>query len=201
MISSLSPESPKALRRRIRAARRAVPPNDAQAAADAVAARILGLPVFQTAQCLSAYLAFDGELDPAALLKLAWQQGKQVFLPVLRPDAAMCFAPYTPGMAMEANYYGIPEPKVPTSQWLEARALDLVFTPLVAFDEAGYRLGMGGGFYDRTFEFRRSEAGGPCLLGVAFELQRHPVPHRDWDIPLDGVVTEQKIYTFGERLG
>jgi len=201
MASNTSPDSLKALRRRIRDMRRDLSGTVARTSAEQ-AARLIGkLPVFDEARAIAAYLAFDGELIPAPILSLAWQQGKTVYMPVLRPDASMVFAPYTPNTPMKSNRYGIPEPDVPESRWLQARELDLVLTPLVAFDEVGYRLGMGGGFYDRTFAYRRTGSGGPCLLGLAFELQCHPVPHRDWDIPLDGVVTERRIYRFSERLG
>lgn len=77
--------------------------------------------------------------------------------------------------------------------------LDLIILPLVAFDLSGNRLGMGGGFYDRTLSFKhqRCHWKGPKLIGIAHELQRVDLlPVNDWDIPLDAVITEQKLYQF-----
>lgn len=190
----------KALRRQIRAARRNVSEDTAHTAAQAIARQVAELMVFHKAQRIAAYLAFDGELDPKPLLSLAQAQGKQTYLPILRDASPMVFAPLDANTPMAANRFGIPEPVVEPGALLPAQELDLVLTPLVAFDDEGFRLGMGGGFYDRTFAFRREFSTGPCLLGVAYALQQHTVPHREWDIPLDGVVTEQGIHDFCGRL-
>ena len=85
------------------------------------------------------------------------------------------------------------------AQLLPGISLDLVLVPLVGFDDQGTRLGMGGGFYDRSFATRlfRRYWRKPRLIGVAYELQR--VAHLDrqpWDVALDGVVTEQRLYLF-----
>lgn len=188
---------PKALRATVRSARRALSPAQVATAAEHITASVTALQEFHQAHRIAAYLAFDGELDPLSMVSVAWERAKSVYLPVLRGGEPMVFAPYSSDTPMAKNRFGIPEPVVSDDQCLQAQELDLVLTPLVAFDEAGYRLGMGGGFYDRTFAFRRSEGGGPFLLGLAYELQRRVVPRRDWDIPLDGVATESRVYRFG----
>jgi len=98
-------------------------------------------------------------------------------------------------MILEPNFYGIPEPR--PIELIDPRTLDLVLTPLVAFDGSGHRIGMGGGYYDRSFAFlrRRRYWRKPHLLGLAYELQKLPaiIPN-DWDIPLDAVATEARIY-------
>lgn len=143
------------------------------------------------------YLAFDGELDLAALVEVLSRQRKQLFAPQLgHSPRGMCFIHCGRG-TMAPNAYGISEPV--SGQPVDPRSLDLVLVPLVAFDTAGTRLGMGGGHYDRLFSFlnHRRQWRHPKLLGVGFELQRQRVlPRAPWDVSLDGAVTEQGCYFF-----
>lgn len=112
-------------------------------------------------------------------------------LPRLREDGILVFAPWAPGQALESNRFGIPEPAVAIDDCLEADALDVVLAPLVGFDRRGHRLGAGGGWYDRSFAFRRHAAAPPLLVGVGYALQeRSDLPINDWDVPMDLIATE-----------
>lgn len=191
--------TPTPLRRQIRAQRRQLHESERRAAAHAVARRVVGLRLFASAQRIAAYLAFDGELDPTPLLERAWAMGKQIYLPVLtgNPPVHLLFALYHADMPMAPNHFGIPEPQVPTGDLLPPQQLDLVLVPLVAFDAQGTRLGMGGGFYDRTFAFLNTPGHlhKPRLLGLAYELQKQTALERQpWDVALDGVATEAALY-------
>jgi 5-formyltetrahydrofolate cyclo-ligase len=109
----------------------------------------------------------------------------------------MTFAELEPSAALAANFFGILEPRV--GRGIDARKLDLVLTPLVAFDDRGVRVGVGRGYYDRCFRFlrHRSHWLRPKLLGVAYELQRVPsLTPSAWDVPLWGVVTEAGVRRF-----
>ena len=100
-------------------------------------------------------------------------------------------------MELAPNRYGIPEPRVSARELMKAEDLDLVLLPLVAFDKRGNRLGRGVGFYDKTLAFlhRRRHLRKPHLLGLAHDFQRlSAVPTDDWDVPLDGVVTDRAVY-------
>ncbi len=187
------------LRQQIRALRRALPAAERRTAARRLARRVAVLPVFNHARHIAAYLAVDGELDPAPLLQRAWALGKAVYLPVLagQPVGHLLFAPYHPETVLKPNRFGIPEPDAPARELRAPQVLDLVLAPLVAFDSGGVRLGMGGGCYDRTFAFRGNPAHlpKPLLLGLAYESQKVAVlPRQPWDILLDGVVTERAVY-------
>lgn len=190
---------PNTLRQTLRSQRRALSASERHHAAVSTAQRAAMLSYFQHAQHLALYLAFDGELDPAPLVRKAWDMGKQVYLPVLRHKQALRFVHYHAQTPMQPNRFGIPEPVLDEQvQMLEPQQLDLVFTPLVGFDLQGTRIGMGGGFYDRSFAFRLNphHQPRPRLVGLAYELQRCPtLARQDWDVPLDAVITEAQSYS------
>jgi 5-formyltetrahydrofolate cyclo-ligase len=158
---------------------------------------------FLNSNRIALYLSEDGEMDTYSVLVRARNQGKQCYLPVLRPrpQRALWFAEYRPGDCLLPNRFGIDEPCIrnrrPTPPW----GLDLILLPLVAFDMDGNRLGMGGGFYDRTLAYlnRRTAWHKPKLIGIAHECQKlEQLESRPWDIPLDGVVTEKQLYLWKE---
>ncbi|MCU7905526.1 MAG: 5-formyltetrahydrofolate cyclo-ligase [Candidatus Thiodiazotropha sp. (ex Epidulcina cf. delphinae)] len=147
------------------------------------------------------YYAVYGEMDPAPLLQLAIRTGKTPYLPVLRrrPAHGLWFAPYPQGTKLINNRFGIPEPCFKHRRLVMPWALDVVFVPLIAFDGQGHRLGMGGGYYDRTFAYKRQRTHlrGPKLIGLAHEFQLAPkLCANPWDIPLDAVITESSIHHF-----
>lgn len=156
---------------------------------------------FRHSRRIAFYFAAQGEIDPAPLMQQAFKAGKQVFLPVLRsrPEHGLWFAPYYPGDPLQHNRFLIPEPVMHRRRTVMPWAMDLVFMPLVGFDLHGNRLGMGGGYYDRTFAFKRLRRHwkGPKLIGIAHDLQQiDRLPSQPWDIPMDAVITEKAIYNF-----
>lgn len=193
----------RALRERLRAGRRAMPADERRQAALAVAALVADCALYARARHVAGYWACQGELDPLPLLERAWAVNKRVYLPVIVDDPVetLRFAPYRPNSALRPNRFKIPEPDLPEAEWLSPEQLDLVLTPLVAFDVAGARLGMGGGFYDRSFAFLQDSASQhkrPYLLGLGYEFQKIPelLAREAWDIPLDAVATEAAFYRF-----
>jgi len=151
---------------------------------------------FRVAQRIAFYQGADGEIDPRMLLDLALSEGKSCFLPVIQQDNPefVSFAPYDANTELVPNKWGIAEP--PGSEVISPTNFDVVFVPLVAFSEDCFRMGMGQGFYDRTFSFkifnRRSS---PMLVGLAHECQLiDSFPVESWDVRLDAVATENKIY-------
>ncbi len=162
-----------------------------------LAKRICRQAAFMRSNRIACYLANDGEIDPKNIVQTAWKLRKHVYLPVLSPfQSKLYFAPYAEGMDMEANRFGILEPACRPLNWIFAWQLDLMLLPLVAFDDNGNRLGMGGGFYDRSLAYRRSRTHSfrPTLVGLAHELQREDqLTMNSWDIPLDMIATEQRV--------
>jgi len=186
------------LRREIRDRRRTLSPALARAAADQAVHRLWSLPCLARARSVALYLPANGELDCTPLAVQAWRRGRQVFLPVIT-GGTLRFALFHSRSELRANRFGIPEPVTPRHNWRTARQLDVIVAPLVAFDVDGRRLGMGGGFYDRTLAFlaRRSRGRRPHFIGLAFEMQKVAKLSSDaWDVPLDAVVTESATYRF-----
>lgn len=184
------------LRREVRRARRALRGEQKAAADRAICRRIQTLGAYRKARSIAVYLAFDGEPSLKALADAAARHGKQLFAPVLLREG-MRFARLASGAAMGRNMFGIDEPS--PDRLVDARMLDLVLTPLVAFDSRGARLGMGRGYYDRAFHFLRHRRhwSRPKLVGIGYSFQH--VPHLElqaWDIPLWAAVTEAQIHRF-----
>lgn len=190
------------LRKRLRARRRALDTNERRAAADGLLKIAAASAAFRRGRHVAFYLPNDGEQDIMPLLNRAWSLRKHCYLPVLDPlnPPRLRFARYEPGDRLVPNRFGIPEPCGPARDHVGAAALDLVLMPLVAFDDDGNRIGMGGGFYDRTLAFLRLRRHWrrPLCYGIAFEFQRvgHIAPE-PWDAPLDGCLTEAREYHFG----
>ena len=164
-------------------------------AAENLCARLVSLPEYVAAKRVAAYYAVNGEIGLSPLIEHAWSQGKRIFLPNL-DRRTLRFSPYHEGQAMRVNRFRLPEPDVDDDEMLAPGELDLVLAPLVVFDPAGNRIGMGGGYYDRSFAFRkRPGRDKPALVGVAHELQKvdRLIPE-EWDVRLDKVVTDEGIY-------
>jgi len=163
-----------------------------------LAKRIAKTPLFRNSKRIAFYIANDGELDLRPLMQIAWQMKKHCYLPILSPpyQQHLYFARYEKGDPLVPNQFSIPEPKVSPRHWRKGRRLDLVLTPLVAFDALGNRLGMGGGYYDRTFAYLRNHNHWqkPRLAGVAYQFQQvHRLESATWDVPLSLIVTPEQI--------
>lgn len=186
-----------ALRRELRQSRRAIPAPERIAAADALAQRLLSLPFIPATGYVAGYWAMDGEIALHS-----WQirlpRGLVYCLPVLHEDTRLRFSPWRPGDPLVTNRFGIPEPDVSSTSALEPEAMAMIVVPLVGFDERGNRLGMGGGWYDRTLAFRRTQPAPPWLVGVGFSAQRIDTLAREpWDVPVDALCTERDTLIIG----
>lgn len=186
----------KKLRQQIRDARKTIPTFYARQASYKFSERFAEFPAYQAAKTVAGFLPFDGEADPLPLMDRAILEGKQVFVPIIiAKGEPLLFAPWTRQTGLRKNSFGVDEPDVSREQMIEARELDFVVTPLVAFDEKCNRLGVGGGYYDRSFAFLNEAASRTVrMVGIAYELQCvADLPIADWDVQLDAVVTELKI--------
>jgi 5-formyltetrahydrofolate cyclo-ligase len=187
------PDDLRALRRDVRAQRNSLSPAVRILAAQRLAERLDALGAAPERGRVAGYWATGGEIALHAW-QVALPREVDYCLPVLHEDGLLRFAPWRPGEPLVPNRFGIPEPAIATDMLLDARELELVIAPLVAFDAACNRVGMGGGWYDRTFAFRREQPT-PKLVGAAYELQRvDSIAAAPWDVPLDAVCTEVATY-------
>ena len=179
------------LRTTLRDRRRSLPAATRIAAAEQLASRLLALPFAPTHGYVAGYWAMDGEIALHAW-QLKIPEDCVYCLPVLCDDDRLRFAPWRPGDVLVSNRFGIPEPGLAPTSLLEPWQLAMVVMPLVGFDAHGQRLGMGGGWYDRTFAFRHERpAPPPYLVGAAFEVQRvDTLATAAWDVAADAICTE-----------
>jgi 5-formyltetrahydrofolate cyclo-ligase len=209
------------LRQQLRRSRQDLAPEIVAANSTAIA-RLVS-PLLHGARHIGLYYASGNEVSVDALMVQCRDQGCETFVPVVQDDHTLRFAPITNTTTLVTNRYGIREPSIAADACLAADVLDAVLVPLVGFEASCARLGMGGGYYDRTFAWRRpatsqvSSAGShpdlpvaappassaqaaspsihsPLLIGVAHEMQCVDTVFADWwDVPLDIVVTEQRV--------
>ncbi len=178
-----------ALRQQLRQRRRDLPAAVRLAAAEQLADGLLALPFARPQGHVAGYWAMDGEI---ALHR--WQMqlpaGLTYCLPVLH-EKTLRFAPWRPGQALTTNRFGIPEPDLALDDTLAPEQMALVVAPLVGFDALGRRLGMGGGWYDRSFAFRHQRPAPPWLVGVGFSVQQvDDLPVQPWDVAVDAICTD-----------
>ena len=187
----MSARSDRELRRLYLDRRRSLDDNTRQAASREISGRVIRSRDFARARRIAVYLSLEDEVNVDLVIRAAWRSGKAVYAPCLGPERSMSFREFHEQSPVVRSALGIPEPAGGPS--IPARELDLVIVPLVAFDAAMHRIGMGGGYYDRCFAFtrHRHKSLPPRLLGVAFSCQRVArIDAAPWDIPLSRVVCD-----------
>ena len=168
-----------------------------------IANNLRNSPEYLQATHIAYYLPIRGEADPTLIapsqqeLASTHPTDKYFYLPVLKKnnETGLHFIQVTNNTRFETNKYGITEPVFHSNDLIQPDQLDLVVMPLVNFDLLGNRIGMGGGFYDRTFAFKQSSTSKkPLLMGYAYEFQRvDQLEPKPWDVKLDGVVTDKRL--------
>ncbi len=190
-------------RQQLRAKRRALSVEQQRLCGEQLASILCSQSFFLRAKRIGIYLANDGEIDPGVILATALRAGKTCFLPILHPlkKNKLYFGQYDAATKLVNNRFGIPEPALNSTQTSPPWSLDIIFMPLVAFDRQGNRMGMGGGFYDRTLAFMaNSNLLKPKLVGLAHGCQEiETLSQQSWDIPLHLIATDQEIICAKQR--
>jgi 5-formyltetrahydrofolate cyclo-ligase len=192
--------SQHALRRQLLKQRRQLAKQQQRAAAKSLVQQVIRTRWLQKAQHIAFYMAVRCEIDPQPVLRRALAMKKRCYLPVLHPlkPRRLLFVRYQRHTRLIRNRYGILEPVFKPCHVISPRALNLVFVPLVGFDQQGNRLGMGGGYYDTTFAFLRKRIHArrqqPKLVGLAYNFQHvKQLQPNPWDIPLQAVITQRGV--------
>jgi 5-formyltetrahydrofolate cyclo-ligase len=176
------------LRREVLARRDALPTLELRAKSDAIAERLLALPEFAGERTVLAFWSFGSEVDTAPILSALAARGHRVALPRIEGGDLVAVS-YRPGDPVTETSFGAREPAA--GEVLREDEIDVVITPGVAFDHRGFRVGYGGGYYDRFLRRARLDA---FRVGIGFALQVvDAVPHGGTDVPVDAVVTEDEV--------
>ncbi|KGA31623.1 5-formyltetrahydrofolate cyclo-ligase [Pectobacterium odoriferum] len=190
------------IRLAVRQQRRLLTPEQQSRFAQQASERVMAHPKIIRADSVAVFLSFDGELDTSPLIQQLWQQEKRVYLPVLHPfrTGYLLFLRYARDTELVRNRLKIMEPCLDVRHVLPLPQLDVLLTPLVAFDYQGQRLGMGGGFYDRTLQYRNYTSRGPYPIGLAHDCQQvDALPVESWDIPLPEIITPSCHWQWNTR--
>lgn len=185
-----------ALRRELRTCRRQIQGQERDAKSAAAAAHALQwFTALPQATHIGVFLSMAEEIDSRPLIRALWRQGKSLYLPVVAgKNSPLCWRAYRPDTPLIADVFGIAVPKQEQDE--EASILDAALMPLVGADRRGNRIGMGGGFYDRTFA-DKIRAHSPRLIGLAYDCQLlSALPRQVWDVPMDALATETQLLHF-----
>lgn len=175
------------LRHTIRQKRQSLTASQQAQAAQSIISPALSLIQHYQANHIAFYLPFNGEISPLPLMNLLLEQGKKLYLPLLHPftSGQLLFLNYDCNTSLKFNRLGIEEPVLDVRNIIPLNELEMIFTPLVACDKSGNRLGMGGGFYDRTL----SQAKHLISVGLAHQCQQvEKLPIESWDMPLHHII-------------
>jgi 5-formyltetrahydrofolate cyclo-ligase len=200
-VQASASDARQTLRKAFRDARLALSSKQQQQAAIQLLELYKQHDFLENANNIALYLPFNGEIDTLPLIHYLWSKNRNVFVPILHPfcKGHLLFQQFSPNTQMRTNHFGIAEPTLDLRYVCPIEQLDLLFTPLVAFDLQGNRLGMGGGFYDRTLANLQNTRNKieTRVIGLAHEIQLAPtLPIETWDIPLPYILTSNKLYSF-----
>lgn len=160
-----------------------------------VTENVLSTQYLQQAKKVALYNAHENEVDTIYLMRQLSQQGVELYLPVMS-DGSLLFYSYDINEQLSEAQYGIMQPVLQDKQPIDWSELDVMCLPLVAFDTQCFRLGRGGGFYDRALASSLTQMKNkPWLIGLAYAFQCvNKLPIEPWDVPLDAVSTESHVY-------
>lgn len=179
------------LRKHIQELRNALPEPERTAKNRAILQNLLIIPEVLAARTILLYLGFKNEVETEPLFRWGWQQGKIMAAPAtisrerkLIPVALDSFD------ELHISSFGVREPRL--TEGVPVESIDVVVLPGIAFDKQGYRIGYGGGYYDRFLPLLSPHT---LTIGVAYQLQfLDHVPTEEHDVPLDMIVTEKQIW-------
>ena len=186
------------LRKQIIAQRKALEVDEIQYKSKRMGEHLTRFEGFQNAVHIAFYLPVSGEADPTGLQEISEDPVRTFYLPVLHKikKNELHFVKVDEKSEFATNKFGIAEPQYSANNEIKANKLDIVIMPLASFDKQGNRIGMGGGYYDRTFAFKQGKNGlKPLLIGYAYEFQYSNIIKPEcWDVKMDGVVTENGFF-------
>ncbi len=188
--------------------RKALSHNDMIKSSKDICNAVINLEHYKKAQTISLYMPIKNEVDTNIIWQDAINKNKNCYFPKVTDKNSMIFLPADKLEHFAKNKWGILEPTTKIIKSLPVNKLDIMIVPIVAFDSAGNRIGMGKGFFDKALEVHsrismqssnkehlKNFNTTPILIGVAYEFQKIPlIKSETWDIKLDIIVTEKTVY-------
>lgn len=193
---SCSSESKQAVRKEVLALRKGLRQEEWLEKSEEIAAKVSRIPEVSRAKHLLLYLSIaeTREVSTGELIEGFCSSGRKISVPVIR-KGRLAACGYMPGEKLRRGIFGQPEPELFRS--VDPGGIDALILPLVAADEEGYRMGYGGGYFDRFLSELAASGHFPCRVGLAFRLQIVPLLPRDsWDERLDYTVHEGGVMRF-----
>lgn len=185
------------IRKRLLGLRNALSKEEIAARSGGIVTRLMRMEEIRKASTVMVYLSFGSEVLTDDLIRWGWEEGKRIVVPLCRPEGRVLTPCLIDGFAeLEEGHYGIREPKADRIRVVPPEEIDAVLVPAVAFDRRGYRVGYGGGYYDRFLP----KAGRAAKIGAAFACQIVPeVPTDRYDVQVDRITTEDELIVSGIR--
>ncbi len=155
--------------------------------------RLAPLDFYKNAQCVMLYLSFRNEVDTSNIISNLFLQNKRVFIPVTVPTSKTLLISELKDFEkdLEIGTFGVLEPKKEALRPISSELIDLVIVPGVAFDERGYRIGYGAGYYDRFLPNLKDTV---PTVALAFEVQMiDHVENDEYDFPVQYIITEKRM--------
>ncbi|HKK32903.1 MAG TPA: 5-formyltetrahydrofolate cyclo-ligase [Desulfomicrobiaceae bacterium] len=193
-------ESKAAIRKRLLTRRRALSADEIREKSLRILDNVCSLTAWTTARRILLYLPINGEVDTWPLLRTVWAEHRTALLPCCRSGepGIMDIFEVQNEEQVKPGYCGIPEPDRSCCRLVEECIPDLAVIPGVGFDRQGYRLGYGGGYYDRFLAGQRTTR--TLLAGLGYGLQLvKALPREPWDMPMDLIITETGILHGAEK--
>ncbi|WP_343377627.1 5-formyltetrahydrofolate cyclo-ligase [Buchnera aphidicola (Formosaphis micheliae)] len=184
----------KNIRNNIRKLRNGLSFNEQKIASLNLYKRILNYNIINNVKYVAIFFSFDGEINTFPLITQMLNKNINVYLPVIDPYHLrnLLFIKYNHTTQLVLNKFNIFEPKIIYRDIIDINQLDIIFVPLVAFNNLGYRLGMGGGFYDKILQNCKDTI---VPIGLAYDFQFISFfPVYSWDILLPIIFTPTKIW-------
>ena len=186
----------KKLREKFRSLRQGLSSEEVADKSLEICRAVSNLQVWKEAASVLLYMAHENEVDPRFLLDMAWDREIKTYLPRCRADAPGCMdlVRVRGGHELQKGMYGITEP-APELCADENCFPDAAIVPGLAFGFDGYRLGRGGGYYDRFIDRLRAAKSKSVCIGLAYRFQLvETAPRDEWDRPVDAIATEEGIF-------
>ncbi|AEE97348.1 5-formyltetrahydrofolate cyclo-ligase [Mahella australiensis] len=182
----------KLIRQAVLEKRSRLTPLEAAQKSEAICRAVVATRTFVSARFIMAYIDARNEVQTECIIRQAWAEGKRLAVPVCIPQThTLLVSELTSFEELRDGFYGIKEPMEEYMRPASPEQLDIIIVPAVAYDRRGYRIGYGGGYYDRFLSSLDKDI---VTIGIAFDIQIvGEVPVQPFDIPVDMVITESGI--------